>query len=152
MVLWWHVRGWSPALWVWIPNTLQLGTSVELLDLLWLSFFKDEEQYSAHGAHGTDIIFREIFSIIHGLELYINFHVIDPKMFNGSPTVSCKGCQWQGWKSDPGKCSFHYVIWKEFKETSIHLFPNPLYLGNHKSVLCLWVCLCFVDTFIYVIF
>ena len=53
------------------PDTLQLSTSVELLDLLWLSFFKDEEQYSAHGAHGTDIIFREIFSIIHGLELYI---------------------------------------------------------------------------------
>ena len=44
------------------------------------------------------------------LRALYNFHVIDPKMFNGSPTISCKGCQWQGWKSDPGKCSFHYVI------------------------------------------
>lgn len=53
------------------PDTLQLCTSAELLDLLWLSFFKGTEQYSVHRAHGTDIIFKEIFSIIHGLELYV---------------------------------------------------------------------------------
>ena len=30
--------------------------------------------------------------------------------------------------------------------------PPPLPLGYHKSVLCLWVCFCFVDKFICVIF
>ena len=71
---------------------------------------------------------------------------------------------------------FHYGLSQDFEYSSIYsrtlfsihsmfnslnlLISNsqsilsllPLKRGNHKSVLCLWVCFCFVDKFICVIF
>ena len=52
----------------------------------------------------------EIYRIIFDITFFFFVIVILLAIIQGKPTVSCKGCQWQGWKSDPGKCSFHYVI------------------------------------------